>query len=113
MIKETAIYEEVIKFLELYIQKEPDIIEDVGIEEIDPDMTELQEMVPLSDEKEVLFKIAEEEEIRAFVGGDAEKANKHRLKIEKAEKEKKDLINSGFTVSVPYEKKGKNKKEIR
>ena len=74
-------------------------------------MTELQEMVPLSDEKEVLFKIAEEEEIRAFVGGDAEKANKHRLKIEKAEKEKKDLINSGFTVSVVYKKKERIKKK--
>jgi len=43
----------VIKFLELHIQKEPNIIKDVGIGEFDPDMAKLQEMVPLSDEKEV------------------------------------------------------------
>ena len=40
-------------------------------------------MVPLSDKQEVLFEIAEEEEICAFIGENTETANKCRVKIEK------------------------------
>ena len=66
------IYNQVIKLLGLEIQQKHDVLEYLEIGESDLIMTEIEEMVELSEEQELLLKLLGEEEISVFIGDNAE-----------------------------------------